>query len=56
MKLHIKDRNDLIGSCKIRLKGAADFEKTLTAVIEARAKATSVTLTQQTLSRTISSF
>jgi LemA protein len=38
-------RNDLIGSLVKTVQGAADFEKsTLTAVIEARAKATSVTI------------
>lgn len=38
-------RNDLIGSLVKTVQGAADFEKsTLTAVIEARAKATSVTV------------
>lgn len=38
-------RNDLIGNLVNTVKGAADFEKeTLTSALEARAKATSITI------------
>jgi LemA protein len=38
-------RNDLIGNLVKTVQGAADFERgTLTAVVEARAKATSITI------------
>jgi LemA protein len=44
-------RNDLIGNLVKTVQGAADFEKnTLTAVIEARAKATSTTIDANNLS------
>ncbi|WP_421712782.1 LemA family protein [Alteromonas abrolhosensis] len=43
-------RNDLIGNLVKTVQGAADFEKeTLTAVIEARAKATSVNVSADNL-------
>lgn len=44
-------RNDLIGNLVKTVQGAADFEKsTLTAVVEARAKATSVTVDPSNIS------
>jgi LemA protein len=44
-------RNDLIGNLVKTVQGAADFEKgTLTAVIEARAKATAVTIDPSNIS------
>ena len=45
VQTYYQRRNDLIGNLVNTVKGAADFEKsTLTAVIEARAKATGVTI------------